>query len=67
MPPMFAVIILVLAWQTIIYLTTYFLLTLLGSHYWVGSDRGLTPAIFRAFPLHAIIFVTYEMVMIYLK
>jgi solute carrier family 25 (mitochondrial carnitine/acylcarnitine transporter), member 20/29 len=29
--------------------------------------RGLTPALFRAFPLHAIIFVTYEIVMGKLK
>lgn len=29
--------------------------------------RGLVPALFRAFPLHAIIFVTYEMVINKLK
>lgn len=29
--------------------------------------RGLTPAIFRAFPLHATIFVCYELVMGYFK
>jgi hypothetical protein len=29
--------------------------------------RGLSPALFRAFPLHAIIFVSYELVMGKLK